>query len=308
MNAASSPRFWRIGILGFGEVGRILAEDLRGRGLSVLAFDIRLGGGDDALMRASATDAGVRLAGDHASLAANTDLVISTVTASQTVQAAESCAGGLRSGSWYLDLNSASPGAKARAAAAITAVNGRFVEGAVMASVPPLRIRVPMLLGGADAADLAPALAQLGFSVALADARLGVASATKMFRSVIIKGLEALLIECLTGARAFGVEDAVIASLQETFPELKWEELATYCFQRVILHGHRRAEEMREVAQTVREAGLEPLSARGTAERQEWVASLADRGTFGMRGDAGFARASNWRIEADRILGLGWKM
>ena len=95
---------------------------------------------------------------------------------------------------------------------------------------------------------------------------------------------------------------APIASLQETFPGIDWERQATYFFQRVIEHGRRRSEEVREVAETVRDAGLTPWSAAGTAERQAWVAELAEAGLFGARGTPGFARSADWRLEADRIL------
>ncbi len=57
----------------------------------------------------------------------------------------------------------------------------------------------------------------------MASDRLGIASATKMCRSVMIKGLEAMIIESFTTARAYGVEDEVIASLHETFPAIDWE-------------------------------------------------------------------------------------
>jgi hypothetical protein len=94
----------------------------------------------------------------------------------------------------------------------------------------------------------------------------------------------------------------VLASLKETFPGIDWETQGAYFFQRVIEHGRRRSEEVREVAETVREARLEPWSAAGTAERQAWMADLADGGLFGTRGSPTFARSANWRTEADRIL------
>jgi hypothetical protein len=119
---------------------------------------------------------------------------------------------------------------------------------------------------------------------------------------VMIKGLEAMVIESFTTARAYGVEDAVLASLKETFPGIDWEKQGAYFFQRVIEHGRRRAEEVREVAETVREIGLTPWSSAGTAERQAWVADFADQGLFGARGTKGFAREADWRTEADRIL------
>jgi 3-hydroxyisobutyrate dehydrogenase-like beta-hydroxyacid dehydrogenase len=299
---ATDPLRWHVGFVGYGEVGRIFAEDLRKAGVKVSACDIKLGTAAEGPLREHASRIGVELVPVHADLARRADFVVSAVTASQAVAVAQACAPGVRAGTWFLDFNSASPGAKQRAGATIDGAGGRYVEGAVMTSVPPYRIKVPLLLGGLHAAGLQPLLETLGFAAKVASDRLGVASATKMCRSVMIKGLEAMVIESFTAARAYGVEDAVLASLKETFPGIDWEKQGAYFFQRVIEHGRRRAEEVREVAETVREIGLTPWSAQGTAERQAWVADLADAGVFGARGTQGFARSADWRTEADRIL------
>jgi 3-hydroxyisobutyrate dehydrogenase-like beta-hydroxyacid dehydrogenase len=292
-----------IALIGYGEVGRILAEDLRARGVAVRAYDLKLDKADSAqLLREHAAAHGVELAASAAAAARGATLVISAVTASQAVPVATAVAPALAAQAFFLDFNSASPGAKIRAAEAVHAAAGRYVEGAVMTSVPPYRSRVPLLLGGPHAEALKPLLDQLGFAPKVHSPQLGLASATKMCRSVMIKGLEAMVIESFTTARAHGVEDAVIASLQETFPGIDWEAQAAYFFQRVIEHGRRRSEEVREVAVTVREAGLEPFSAAGTADRQAHVADLADAGVFGRRGEPGFARSADWRQEADRLL------
>lgn len=289
-------------LIGYGEVGRLLAEDLRAQGLAVTAYDIKLRGEAGEALREHALQFGVALAASHTAAVRGADLVLSAVTASQAVPVAEACAPALQPGTFFLDLNSASPGAKIRAAEFVDGVGGRYVEGAVMTSLPPYRIKVPLLLGGPEAAALSPRLSELGFVPRVVSDRLGVASATKMCRSVVVKGLEAMLIESFTAARHYGVEDAVIASLVETFPGIDWERQAAYFFQRVIEHGRRRSEELREVAATVGEAGLAPWSAAGTAERQAWVADLADAGVFGTRGDPDFARSPDWRTEADRLL------
>jgi 3-hydroxyisobutyrate dehydrogenase-like beta-hydroxyacid dehydrogenase len=295
----------RIALIGYGEVGRILAEDLRARGAALSAFDLEFTAAAtpqaDA-MRHHARRHGVAVTDSHVQAVREAELVISAVTASQAVAVAQSCAAALPRGCFFLDFNSASPGAKVGAAELVNAAGGRYVEGAVMTSVPPYRIKVPLLLGGPDAAALLPVLKGLGFAAVVASERLGIASATKMCRSVMIKGLEAMTIEAFITARHYGVEDAVIASLQETFPGIDWEKQGAYFFQRVIEHGRRRSEEVREVAVTVREAGLEPWSAAGTAERQAWVADLADAGLFGAKGSTGFARSADWRVEADRVL------
>ena len=300
MNA--DPKEWHVGLVGYGEVGRILAEDLRASGLTVSAYDLKLTGPHAQELQEHAAQHGVALAASHAALAERSDFIVSAVTASQTVAVAQACAKGVQAGAWFLDFNSASPGAKMRAAESIVQAGGRYVEGAVMTSIPPYRIRVPLLLGGPDAIEFSPLLNALGFASKVASVRLGVASATKMCRSVMIKGLEAMVIESFTTARAYGVEDAVLASLAETFPGIDWEKQGAYFYQRVIEHGRRRSEEVREVAATVQEIGLTPWSAQGTAERQVWVADLADAGLFGEKGTKDFARNANWRIEADRIL------
>ncbi len=294
----------RVGLVGYGEVGRILAEDLRAQGVTVSAYDLKLESPspDADTMREHAVEFGVELCPSATMMATAADLVISAVTASQTLDAARAAAAGLRPDTLVLDFNSASPKAKREAAEAVHATGGRYVEGAVMTSVPPYRIRVPLLLGGPHAQAAAPMLGRLGFAATVGSHELGVVSATKMCRSVMIKGLEAMVIESLTSARHYGVEDAVLASLKETFPGIDWEKQASYFFQRVIQHGRRRSEEVREVAETVRDAGLTPWSADGTAERQAWMADLAEDGLFGERGSAGFGRSPDWRTEADRLL------
>lgn len=303
LSMQTDPKPWRVGLVGYGEVGRILVEDLRAQGMAVSAYDLKL---DDAAsaapLQAHATQHGVQLLASSAEVAACSDFIVSAVTASQTVPVAQACAQSVQPGAFFLDFNSASPSAKQRAANLIDGAGGRYVEGAVMTSIPLYRIKVPLLLGGAFAAELSPRLNAMGFASKVASDKLGVASATKMCRSVMIKGLEAMVIESFTTARHYGVEDAVVASLYETFPGIDWEKQAAYFFQRVIEHGRRRSEEVREVAETVRDAGLTPWSASGTAERQAWVADGADLGWFGEKGTPEFARSADWRVEADRML------
>src|SRR3569623_3058205 len=127
--------------------------------------------------------------------------------------------------------------------------------------------------------------------------RLGVASAIKMCRSVMIKGLEALVIESYTTARAYGVEDHVLPTLQETFPSIDWHQQGAYFFSRVVQHGKRRAEEMRESANTVREAGFEPCMAAAIADKQQWVADRAADGGF-----KDVPKGARWQDYADRLL------
>jgi 3-hydroxyisobutyrate dehydrogenase-like beta-hydroxyacid dehydrogenase len=295
----SDPARLAIGLVGYGEVGKIIAAALAQRGGGwVGTWDILLPDpASGPSMRAHATQARVHAATSLGDLLSRANLVISAVTASQAIAVAREAVPAIRPGTWFLDLNSASPGAKREMSALIDRAGGRFVESAVMTSVPPYGIRVPMLLGGAHAAELRDLLAPLGFAMEVAASEIGVASAIKMCRSVMIKGLEALVTESFTAARAYGVEERVLASLHETFPTLDWEVLGSYLMSRSALHGKRRAEEMREVAVTVHEAGLEPSMASATAARQDWMGrQKVPLGLDELPKDA------NWREYADRLL------
>src|SRR5882724_11490168 len=137
---ATDPRQWNIGFVGYGEVGRILAEDLRKQDVKVRAYDIKLRSDQTgSALRDHASMHGVALTASHAELAAEADLIVSAVTASQAVLVAEACAPAVKQGAWFLDFNSASPGAKQRAAGLIDGRGGIYVEGAVMTSIPPKR-------------------------------------------------------------------------------------------------------------------------------------------------------------------------
>ena len=289
-----------IGLIGYGEVGKTFAAGLRSKigAQSVAAWDLKLADpARQGIEAAHAHAADVKPAASMQELCAASSFILSAVTASNTLAVAREAAQHLQPGTVFLDLNSASPGTKQQCAALIDAAGGQYVEAGVMTSVPPYGIRVPMLLGGAKAAELAAHLQAWGLDAKAVSDKLGVASAIKMSRSVMIKGLEALVIEAYATARFYGVEEHVLPTLQETFPSIDWSAQGAYFFSRVVQHGQRRAEEMREAARTVQEAGFEPFMANAIADKQQWVADEAAAGVF-----KGLGKDARWQDYADRLL------
>ena len=292
----------RVTFIGFGEAGQAIASGLRETGIEqITAWDILFPDSAGAKLKSAGKQFSVRAASSAADAVHDADIIISAVTAASSLEAAKSVEPHLKGNPYYLDINSVSPGRKQETARLLDG-KARYVDVAVIAPIHPARHRTPMLIAGPHAEAIMPLLEELDMKLKIVPGETGKAAAIKMIRSVMIKGLEAMVIESFTAARAYGVEGAVLASLQETFPGVDWEKQASYFFQRVIEHGRRRSEEVREVAETVREIGLTPWSAEGTAERQAWMADLADAGLFGTRGEPGFARSPDWRTEADRIL------
>lgn len=264
----------RVCLLGFGEVGQALAVDLGARGVSdLMAWDILFPAADSAPSRALAAK-GLRAGANLEDAISNADLVISAVTAAQDVVAARSVAPHLKRNAYLLDVNSVSPAVKIEASQIVEAAGGRYVEAAIMSPINPQRAASPMLFGGPHATEFLPIARQLGFSGAsVFSDRAGSASAAKMCRSVIVKGMEALLGESLLAARRYGVEDAVLDSLGSLLAKDDWHAQARYMISRSLIHGRRRAEEMREVARTIVEAGFEPRMSSACAVWQDWAAA-----------------------------------
>ncbi len=288
-----------IGLIGYGEVGKIFAAGLSTKtGVArCAAWDLKFADArQQSAELAHASEQGVVACASMRELCESSNLVISAVTASNTMAVATEAAPFLAAGSVFLDLNSASPGTKQQCAAQVEARGAHYVEAGVMTSVPPYGIKVPMLLGGPHAGVLATQLKTWGLDVRAVSDKLGVASAIKMCRSVMIKGLEALVIESYATARAYGVEDHVLPTLAETFPSIDWDKQGAYFFSRVVQHGKRRAEEMREAANTVKEAGFAPLMTTATAAKQQWVADLAAQGLF-----KDLPKDASWQAFADRL-------
>ncbi len=298
----ASKAFQKIAIIGFGEVGGIFGRDLADRGVDVSTFDILFDApaSRDAML-AKARACGVHSCESTGDCLRDRELIISAVTASSAREVAEQAASMLAPGQFFLDINSVSPETKSRMADYFEPSRGEFIEAAVMAAVAPQRLKVPMLLGGRYAAEVAPRLAAIGMNGKAVSERIGIASATKMCRSVIVKGLEALVVESMFAARRYGAEDAVLASLAATYPDMGWDgDLPEYLISRVAEHGRRRAAEMREAAQAVSDVGLEPHMARATAARQDWLADeIAARGVKHQTPEN-----FSWRALADAIAGV----
>ncbi|HWM65318.1 MAG TPA: DUF1932 domain-containing protein [Steroidobacteraceae bacterium] len=290
----------KFALIGFGEAGSILGEDLVAAGHDVAMYDVLLDSpASRSLMRERARRVRVRAADTFIDAVAGAQIVISAVTASSSSDVAAKAAGALRAGQVLLDINSVSPAKKLSNAALVEATGADYIEAAVMAPVPPQRLRVPMLLGGKRASAVAETLRGVGMNATALSDKIGVASAVKMCRSIVIKGLEALTVESMLAARRFGAEREVLESLNGTFPSMGWTgKLPDYLISRAAEHGRRRAAEMREVARTLEDVGVEPTMAMATALRQEWVVdAMAARGLAYAELDSPFA----WRGFVDAL-------
>lgn len=289
-----------IAFIGFGEAARAFLDGWRtepGFRARVSAYDIKTDSPDAAVRSAKRADyAAMNVLGASAApeAVAGVEAVFSVVTADQAHEAALAALPGLANGAFFFDCDSCAPQTKAITAEAVDAAGARYVDVAVMAPVHPRLHKTPLLISGPHAKDAAPLLAALGMDAPIHDGPVGSSSAIKMIRSVMIKGLEALVCECvLTGVRA-GVAETVLDSLDDTFPGFDWRARSAYMLERVMTHGVRRAAEMREVALTVDGFGLDGAMSRGSALWQQRIGDLALK--------TAAAEPADYRVLAGRIL------
>jgi 3-hydroxyisobutyrate dehydrogenase-like beta-hydroxyacid dehydrogenase len=255
-----------LAFIGYGEVGQLFARQLTARGAQVSVHDVK------ALGDIAAPD-GVQFAPGLAEAVDGAEIVVSAVTADQAEPAAHAAAPHLRAGQIYVDLNSVSPNTKRAVARTLGGLD--FVEFAVMAPVAGLGIAAPVLAGGPRAQDVAAQLNPFGMKIDVVSAEIGVASSTKLCRSLVIKGLEAIMVDLSRAAPRAGVAEGVLASLTASYPGMPWADIMATMPPRVARHGKRRAAEMREAATMLEELGLSGAFARAIADSHEAYAEGA---------------------------------
>jgi 3-hydroxyisobutyrate dehydrogenase-like beta-hydroxyacid dehydrogenase len=269
----------RISFIGFGEAGQAIASGLRGAGIErIAAWDILFPEPAGAGLKAAGETMGVRMASSAGDAVRETDMVISAVTAASSVDAARSVAPHLSGRPYYLDINSVSPGRK-QETANLLGDGARYVDVAVVAAIHPARHRTPLLISGPHAEEISPLLRELEMQLTVVGPEIGSAAAIKMIRSVMIKGIEALTLECFLAASRAGVLEEVTASLKNNYPTLDWTKIADYNLERMASHGERRAAEMEESAATLRELGLDPLMVDSTVKRQREMGAIGKQKT-----------------------------
>jgi 3-hydroxyisobutyrate dehydrogenase-like beta-hydroxyacid dehydrogenase len=289
-----------LGLIGFGEAGAAFARGWRQAkpALALRVHDIKTDSSDAAVSGGKwreYSDFGVTGCATPAEALDGAGAVFSLVTADQAGAAAATAAGAMSAGGLFFDCNSCAPDSKRAAASVIEAAGMRYVDTAVMLPVHPDLHRTPMLICGPHSAEAAALLAALGMRADIVAGEVGRASAIKMMRSVMIKGLEALVLECVLSARKAGVDAEVLASLEATFPGFDWPARAAYMMERTTTHGVRRSAEMREVVKTVTGLGLSGGLSDATVGWQQAMGDLGlDPGPadYGARADAILAALS----------------
>jgi 3-hydroxyisobutyrate dehydrogenase-like beta-hydroxyacid dehydrogenase len=265
----------RLGLIGYGEIGSTVGKGLRNAGLASLqcydksAFDGPYAG----LIQSRAHDAGVTLVRSQEELAAGSDLIVGFTPGSASVESARSFARALRQDHVFVDFASATPKVKFEVADTLKQTGATVGDGSILGN-PANGYAMPMLASGPAAQDIVRALVPWGMNIEIAGDRLGMASGIKILRSVLFKGIEALLDEMILAARAYDMDEVVLASAFKTLERSPWPEILETVIPSGALHSRRRAEELEMAAEAIEAVGVEPIMARAGAARLKWKDGL----------------------------------
>ncbi|MBD8595302.1 NAD(P)-dependent oxidoreductase [Pseudomonas sp. CFBP 8758] len=280
--------------IGFGEAAYHLATGLRTQGdLQIGAFDAQA---DDpqrgAPIRQRAERTRVTLFDSLESACQGARFVACLTSASSALAVAERVLPLLVAGQTYVDMNSAAPTVKQVIAALPRAPGVAFCDAAVMGTVPGNNHRVPMLLAGDGARAFADAFNPYGMRLTVLDAEAGAASAIKMLKSVVMKGLPQLLLEAFQAGEKFGVLDTLVDSLGESLNGKTVEQLANTFTARTLIHAKRRSAEMDDVVTTLEDAGVDATMSRASHQQLEKLAATDWQTLLGADGsDLGYRDA-----------------
>ncbi len=279
--AMDAPRErFRLGLVGFGEIGSTIAAGLRQAGLAAIAaYDKHAFDGPFArLIQQRAASCGVPLLRSNQELAAAADVIVSVTPGVASVESAAACAPFLTPGHVFVDFASATPGIKREVAARLAASGALLGDGSIEGT-PLQGYAMPMLASGPAGARIGALLNPWGMRIDFVGEELGTASGIKILRSVLLKGIEALHDEMLLAARHYGVADRVLASAAKTLAR-PWNDTVQSLLPSGAIHARRRAEELEMSAEAVRDAGIEPIMAQAIAARLRWKESLGLKAHF----------------------------
>lgn len=229
-------------LLGYGEVGRAFAARLTETADSLVVVD----------PVASASTEPLRLLAEIPHSLEAVDVVLAAVPAAASLTAATACAE--RPGGFlYVDCSTSARAAMQQAAARFEGRPSRFVDAAIMGSVDLNGADAPILVAGEAAEQAASVLTQMGLAATAMDrSQPGDASALKLLRSVVTKGLEAVAVEGFLAARAMGMERQLRDSLADigrtSFPDFLDSIVCTH-----VSHAPRRLHEVEAVIAQLQE-------------------------------------------------------
>lgn len=284
-----------LGFIGFGEAASEICLGLRSEGFSALeAYDARQDCSPDSeLILQRANEARITLSKSIKELVERSTIVISANSSSAAISVAREAAEFLCSKQLFVDVNAAGPQAMEEASSAIRASGAEFVDVAMMGPIPRSRHKVPILASGDGAIRFAELMTPFGMRIRVLGGAAGQASATKLIRSIFMKGAAALFYELSIPAMHYGVVDLVLEGICSDMDAGPFMDMVTRWISGTAIHAGRRVHEMHDVLALLEQNAMRSPMTQATTNTLEWLAGLGLRDQLGGKLPSDFHDALN---------------
>jgi 3-hydroxyisobutyrate dehydrogenase-like beta-hydroxyacid dehydrogenase len=243
-----------IAILGIGEAGGALARDLIAKGVQVRGWD--------PVPRNLPKE--LEFAASNPAATASADIVLSVNWASVAVEVATEVASVLQPHQLYADLNTAAPQLKRDLATIIERAGASFIDAALMEPVLPKGLGTQVYASGSGAELFAKKMAPLGMPVTYLDREAGNAATHKLVRSIMYKGVAAVILECLAAAEALNMTEYARAQMLKILCD---EAMIDRFVSGSMKHAKRRVHEMEAVVEMLNSIGVSAFTSQAAVQR-----------------------------------------
>ncbi len=238
----------KIAILGLGEAGSHFANDLIKLGVKVFGYDPNPVRG---------LDASIEVKNSNAEAAKDADIIFSANLSSISIQIAEELAGVLKPHQFFCEMNTSGPEKKKRIAEILKSAGVKVIDLAIMAPVPPKGIFTPLLASGEYVVEFLEKVNPLNLDLKILDnSQVGDAATRKLLRSIVYKGIAAVVCEAMEAGEAFGMESYIRGQISSLIGG--YDEIIDRFVEGSRTHAVRRMHEMEAVIEM-----LSPLTPDG---------------------------------------------
>lgn len=272
-----------VGLVGYGEAASCFASGLNAAGVNDIVVYCHGGRNRPPYsdeFRARVASVGGRTVDTLEALLQNRDVVFSAVLVESAERVGREIARSVRPGQLVVDINASTPRVKNAVAEAVEAAGGSYVDANLMGAVSIYGHGVQLYSSGSGAQRFHDLFTPLGLNIDVAGDEAGVAATVKMLRSVVTKGMEALIVEAMTAAQRAGITQEAFHGICDPMDATTYSDFAIMCIKTDVLHAGRRAVEMKEAIEGLRELSIEPIMTAATARRLRASADLGLRDRF----------------------------
>lgn len=242
----------KIGFIGFGELSYCFARGID-KTINIIAYDINI---EEAKKRADILS-NVKIVNSLEELLNETKYIFVAVTGQNDSDVFESIYDMSINDYLFIDLSSALPKCKEKISNNLEKKNAKYVDVAVLGSVPKLLHKTPMMASGNGTTELQSLASKLDMNITMCGGHPGKASTIKLCRSIFMKGLPALLIETKRVASKYNVENEVFASIYKNLDDQCFEEYTIRLIDGAYKHWKRQKEELEECAKIASDVGID---------------------------------------------------